>query len=89
MILAEPRPKYRGVFWHERKNRYVAKIKHHCRTCNLGAYEDPRVAARVYDFAAGILKGPDAKFNFDGNPPPQVPGVIIRNTLRQIGVLRD
>jgi len=81
-------PKYRGVSWHVSDHKYRVKLKKHGRHVFLGNYDDPKVAAKVYDACARLLHGPDAIFNFLGGlAPPEVPEPLIRAMLVEKGLL--
>ena len=81
------RARFRGVSWHKRNGRYRVKLKTHGRHVFLGYYDDPRVAARVYDVAATMVHGSDAQLNFDGKPPATIPKAAILQLLLDKGVL--
>ena len=80
--------KYRGLDYHRRDRHWLVKIKSGGRVFYLKTYHDPQVAARVYDAAAVILHGPNAKLNFDGTPPPAIPRARIRQWLLEAGAIR-
>lgn len=68
------RPKssrFKGVCWHKKDRRWVAKIVYGYRRYSLGTYRDEEDAARAYDAAARELFGPFACVNFpqDGERP--------------------
>ena len=50
-------------------------------------FTDPADAARIYDVMAGYLKGPDARFNFDGRAPVGITRTEIREYLEKEGFL--
>jgi len=62
------------------------KVHYHYRHINLGRYHDPEVAGRVYDYAATLLWGPNAKLNYDGKLPPHISPLAIRAKLALYGV---
>lgn len=43
---------FKGVNWVMEKGKFRAIIKHNYKFIHLGYFDDPRVAATVYDFAA-------------------------------------
>lgn len=51
------------------------------------AFATPEEAARVYDVMAIYVRGPDAKLNFDGQPPVGVSRAEIKNFLARHGFL--
>lgn len=84
--------KYHNVYWYRRTGRWLVKL--HARsnrsgkaTINLGYYQDEEVAARVSDVAELLVRGPDARLNFDGQPPPNVPRAQIVAELLDKGVI--
>ncbi len=82
----EPPSSYRGVLYHNRDKHYRVRVKYQGQSIHLKTWKDPEVAARVYDCAASMLHGPDAQFNFDGNPPLSVPKSKVRMWLLEAGV---
>lgn len=56
---------FKGVYWHKKDRRYMARIKVDYKYIYLGQYKDPVVAARVYDAAARKYFGEFAKTNFE------------------------
>lgn len=55
---------YKGVSWHKQSEMYQAKICVNGKQIHLGLYDDPAVAAKVYDTAAKKYHGEFAKTNF-------------------------
>lgn len=82
------RVNYRGVGYHRRDGHFLVKIKSGGRVFYLKTYHSAEVAARVYDAAAVILHGPQAKLNFDGQPPPSIPRARVRQWLIEAGAIR-
>jgi len=89
--MHQTRPKTRyerrlvGVTWvGERHNKYIAQVRHHRKLYNLGFYEDRETAGRIRDVAAWLLQGPDAKTNYDGEPPPGVTEEDVRQMIDEI-----
>jgi len=56
----------------------------------IGCYPTPEIAARVADTAYRLGTGgpPMAGYNFDGQPPPEVPESVIRQALVRKKILR-
>ncbi len=87
LTLPVDTPSYRGVAWHERNRKWVAKT-HACgKYLTLGYFDKPEDAARMYDAAAHLIRGPNATFNFNGQPPPNIPLVKVANLLRRRGLV--
>jgi len=80
--------RYRGVTYQSERARYQVKIKHAGRHIHLGHFQRPDVAARVWDVAAVLLRGPGTPLNFDGQPPKNISVGKIRQKLLDKGVLR-
>ena len=85
--------KYHNVYWYGRTSRWITKL--HARnnlsgrqTINLGYYVDEEVAARVSDVAELLVRGPDARLNFDGKPPPSVPRAVVVEMLLAAGAIK-
>ena len=55
---------YKGVSWDKQAGKWRASIKSQGKKRVLGLYDDPVVAARVYDAAARELHGVFARVNF-------------------------
>jgi len=68
MPATETRP-YRGVIWHKAQQRFRVRIHTQGTYVYFGYYDDPKVAAQVYDVAACMVMGPEALLNFDGRLP--------------------
>lgn len=66
-----PRSGLRGVWFHERKKRWYARLTAHGRSVYLGCYGDALSAARAYDAYAYEVFGPCAFLNFP--PVPSSP----------------
>jgi len=79
-------PRYRGVCWHKRRNKWRVKIWTQGKDFSLGYFTDPQRAARVYDAAAVMVHGPDAVLNFDGDPPSDMTTAEIKRLLAQKGI---
>jgi hypothetical protein len=89
VIVAPEKPRrYRGIVWHAGHQKWVAKTHGNGCYVTLGYYDDPEYAARVYDCAAKLIRGPDAVLNFDGLPPPDMTSAGVRDLLVRRGVLR-
>ncbi len=79
---------YRGVSFHRHDRKWRAQVKLHGRTFWVGNYDDPVVAAKVWDAASLMLRNPgEVSLNFDGQPPPEVPLAAIRARLIRAGAL--
>ncbi|WCJ29274.1 Integrase-type DNA-binding superfamily protein [Euphorbia peplus] len=68
-------PKYTGV--RKRKwGKWVSEIRlpNSRERIWLGSYDSPEKAARAFDAALYCLRGPNARFNFQDNPPEIVGG---------------
>lgn len=85
--LQSEAPSYIGVSWHKKDKRWRVKIARGKRHFFLGNYKDAEYAARVYDYAARISKGPDAVLNFDGSLPPDTTHAGMLNMLAKAGFL--
>lgn len=48
---------FKGVSWHRRDKRWVARIRHEGKSFNLGSFINPLDAAKVYDEACVRLHG--------------------------------
>lgn len=55
---------FKGVFWHRRRARWGAKIRHQGRRIDLGLFLDKTDAAKAYDAAARKHHGEFARVNF-------------------------
>lgn len=55
--------RYKGVLWHKRDKRWVAKIRHHRKVTHLGNFASEHDAAGVYNEAAKMLFGEFACLN--------------------------
>lgn len=94
-VAPENRNPYRGVSWNIRHGRWRMKIStngsHPCGIQWLTwpkALDDPEVAAQLWDVAAKLLRGPDAVFNFDGQPPEGYAELSVRAWLRKHDAIR-
>lgn len=92
MSKSTRKSRYHNVYWYGRTRRWIAKI--HARTnrsgketINLGYYENEETAARVADVAELLIRGPDARLNFDGKPPASVPRAAVVETLLRAGAI--
>jgi hypothetical protein len=63
-LMRTNRSGYRGVSWYKSRGRWVAQIVEDGRKINLGYFDDPVEAARVYDAAARKYHGVRARLNF-------------------------
>ncbi len=85
---------YRGVSWNIRDECFRMKINAGSRQLTWnGKFQEPKIPARIYDQAAILLRGPDAKLNadefpgdFDGTAHPDYPRVAVKKWLLDHGV---
>jgi hypothetical protein len=56
--------RFKGVFWHIRRHKWLAVIGHMGKSIQLGFFEDEVAAARAYDRAAKERFGQYAHLNF-------------------------
>ena len=56
--------RYKGVFWHKRDKRWVAKITSNKQIIHLGNFANEIKAAKTYDINAVLLFGEFARLNF-------------------------
>src|SRR5690606_29091416 len=57
--------RFKGVCWHLRMSKWVARIHYNGTAYYLGSFDDEREAARVYDDWARQLHGEFARTNED------------------------
>lgn len=55
---------YKGVYWHKRDKKWMARVKDNGRTYYLGHFVNEQDAARAYDAAAISRFGEFANLNF-------------------------
>mgnify|MGYP001586641577 CR=1 FL=1 len=55
--------KYKGVYWKEKINKWVAQIGVNKKIIHLGCFKKPKAAARAYDEAAKKYHGQFASLN--------------------------
>lgn len=58
--------RYRGVTLHKRTGQWMAQIVQRPKYVFLGRFDDPEEAARTWDMAARLIRGPAARLNFPG-----------------------
>lgn len=58
---------FKGVGWHSRSKKWIARIRVNGQIINLGSFDDPSVAGSAYDAAAVKHFGEYAKPNNDDN----------------------
>lgn len=80
--------RYRGVVWRGNKQKaYRIKVKKG-DTVFYREFKDLETAIRVYDVAAKMVHGPDAKVNLDGLPPAGISPKDIRRWLIASGFIK-
>lgn len=62
--LAAGSSKFKGVTWHNGKNRWHAQIWHNGKRTHLGYFGTQELAAQAYDIAATTAFGEFANLNF-------------------------
>jgi hypothetical protein len=77
--------RYRGVTWHKADKLYRVRLHVGNQYIYFGYYEDPKLAAQVYDVAACMALGPRAKLNFSGRLPDGVTETQILQPLIRKG----
>ena len=60
---------FRGVMYHKTTGRYRVRVHTVTDYVYFGSYDDPILAAKVYDVVACMAFGPKARLNFDGRLP--------------------
>lgn len=55
---------FRGVSWDKKTNNWKAEIDHGKTSISLGMFEEEKMAAMAYDYAARIIVRPDAPIDF-------------------------
>jgi hypothetical protein len=63
----KPKPgpsKYKGVYWHKQRRKWVASLRHHRKKIYIGVFTDEIEAAKAYDTAAKKYHGEYAYLNF-------------------------
>lgn len=82
--------KYRGVCKDKNCVTYRVQItwRHHGRKPHnhLGRYRDIEEAAMVYDIAARILHGVDARLNFPKRTPPIYLEIMVKGIMGDLGL---
>lgn len=58
---------YKGVYWHKRTGKWMARININNKRKHLGLFTSPEEAAKAYDTAALELHGAFARTNFAHN----------------------
>lgn len=77
---------YRGVCWNHIDKRWRVKLKHAGKHLFLGNYTDAETAARVWDCAARMVQGPNARQNFRGEKATLSVRVEVLKRLTALGV---
>jgi len=88
-------PKYRGVSWHKRREKWRAGFKIRDTHLYLGCYHDPEIAAWCVDFARYLLFGLHPakwhpKVGRPNGPPrdrPDFPRFVILSKVADAGLL--
>lgn len=62
--------RYRGVSWHKRAGKWMARIKFNGKDIYLGLFDDESEAAKRYDAAARWYHCDFASLNFKDTPSP-------------------
>ena len=83
---------YRGVVWHSKQGQWRVKVKKSDPAAGrqrlfYKEFHDEETAARVYDVVARMLHGPNAKLNFDGEPPVEHPRYEILRWMLEQGTI--
>jgi hypothetical protein len=78
-------PQYRGVCWHKKDKKWRAKLKVGYHHVFLGNYDTAEEAALVWDHAARVLRGPDAKPNFPDAVVPLKVQIAAESYLKNAG----
>jgi hypothetical protein len=69
VVNNKPKPgkcssKYKGVYWHKQRNKWVAGLRHNFKKIHIGLFDDEIEAAKAYDNAARKYHGQYAYLNF-------------------------
>jgi AP2 domain-containing protein len=60
---------FRGVIWSKRRQKWIARMKHHGKQIHVGTFDTPEIAAAAYDRVMVCLHGSFARPNFQGGAP--------------------
>ncbi len=77
--------RFRGVTYWKRDNVWYAAVKHTGRWLHLGQFETAEEAARMWDCAVRLIRGPNANPNFPEKASLKVT-LLVRKRLAELGV---
>ncbi len=80
---------YRGVTYWKRDKVWYAAVKHTGRWLHIGQADTAEEAAKMWDCAVRLIRGPDANPNFREKPSLKLT-LLVRKRLAELGVkIRD
>lgn len=78
---------YKGVIWN--RNKWEVRIRYQGRKLYLGRYDDPILAAFVYDGAARLLYQEFAGLNFPDHPTPlDIEQIVLQRLLAKVVLIQ-